>query len=189
MSYSSRPTSIHPGASGGNSLRQPSGHASSQQQSSALSTRIAAKKAELENLRQLRDLSGTLAMQMQALETKISTLKDGTEGLFGLCSDAQGLADHFSVFGQLWHASSPIGIMCSAPSVSRPVSSLPPRFALDLWMLTPPGSFQEKPVACRMLPIRMWMMCARSCPRHWCASPLNSTRRLANDQLRPIMVQ
>lgn len=54
-------------------LRQP-------QPSSALSTRIAAKKAELENLRQLRDLSGTLAMQMQALESKIATLKDGTEG-------------------------------------------------------------------------------------------------------------
>lgn len=56
-------------------IRQP-------QPSSALSTRIAAKKAELENLRQLRDLSGTLAMQMQALESKIGTLKDGTEGQF-----------------------------------------------------------------------------------------------------------
>jgi DASH complex subunit DAD2 len=58
----------------GAGLRQPS------QPSSALTTRIAAKKAELENLRQLRDLSGTLAMQMQALESKIATLKDGTEG-------------------------------------------------------------------------------------------------------------
>jgi DASH complex subunit DAD2 len=58
-------------------LRQPAS-----QPSSALSTRIAAKKAELENLRQLRDLSGTLAMQMQALESKIATLKDGTEGMF-----------------------------------------------------------------------------------------------------------
>lgn len=57
-------------------LRQPAS-----QPSSALSTRIAAKKAELENLRQLRDLSGTLAMQMQALESKIATLKDGTEGM------------------------------------------------------------------------------------------------------------
>ncbi|MBZ6432271.1 MAG: hypothetical protein LBE64_14610 [Acinetobacter pittii] len=59
-------------------MRQPSG--SQSQQSSALSARIAAKKAELENLRQLRDLSGTLAIQMQALDNKISTLKDGTEG-------------------------------------------------------------------------------------------------------------
>ncbi|KAJ6131013.1 DASH complex subunit DAD2 [Penicillium sp. IBT 18751x] len=69
MAYSSRSTML-PGAG----LRQPS------QPSSALATRIAAKKAELDNLRQLRDLSGTLAMQMQALESKIATLKDGTEG-------------------------------------------------------------------------------------------------------------
>ena len=73
MAYSSRPTSILPGAG----LRQPAA-----QPSSALSMRIAAKRAELENLRQLRDLSGTLAMQMQALESKIATLKDGTEGYF-----------------------------------------------------------------------------------------------------------
>ncbi|KAJ5131707.1 DASH complex subunit DAD2 [Penicillium atrosanguineum] len=70
MAYSSRPTML-PGAG----LRQPS------QPSSALAMRIAAKKAELENLRQLRDLSGTLAMQMQALESKIATLKDGTEAV------------------------------------------------------------------------------------------------------------
>ncbi|KAJ5587942.1 DASH complex subunit DAD2 [Penicillium hispanicum] len=72
MAYSSRPTSMLPGAG----LRQPAA-----QPSSALSTRIAAKKAELENLRQLRELSGTLAMQMQALESKIATLKDGTEAV------------------------------------------------------------------------------------------------------------
>ncbi|KAJ5761882.1 uncharacterized protein N7511_005264 [Penicillium nucicola] len=75
-----RPTSMLPGGSGGPSLRQP-GSQSTSQQSSALSARIAAKKAELENLRQLRDLSGTLATQMQALETKVSTLKDGTEAV------------------------------------------------------------------------------------------------------------
>ncbi|KAJ5489579.1 DASH complex subunit DAD2 [Penicillium diatomitis] len=72
MAYSSRPTSMLPGSS----LRQPAS-----QPSSALSARIAAKKAELENLRQLRDLSATLAMQMQALESKIGTLKDGTEAV------------------------------------------------------------------------------------------------------------
>ncbi|KAJ6048974.1 uncharacterized protein N7446_011657 [Penicillium canescens] len=75
-----RPTSILPGAPGGSSLRQP-GSQSTSQQSSALSARITAKKAELENLRQLRDLSGTLATQMQALETKVSTLNDGTEAV------------------------------------------------------------------------------------------------------------
>ncbi|KAJ5186012.1 hypothetical protein N7491_006117 [Penicillium cf. griseofulvum] len=76
MAYSSRPTSMLPGASG-SSMRP----GSQSQQSSALSARIAAKKAELENLRQLRDLSGTLAIQMQALDNKISTLKDGTEAI------------------------------------------------------------------------------------------------------------
>lgn len=80
MAYSSRPTSMFPG---GASLRQPSNQpGTSQQQSSALTTRIASKKAELENLKQLQELSGTLAAQMHALETKIGTLNDGTEGLF-----------------------------------------------------------------------------------------------------------
>lgn len=45
-----------------------------------LLTRISEKKAELENLKQLRDLSAGLAAQMQTLEEKLSTLSDGTEG-------------------------------------------------------------------------------------------------------------
>lgn len=55
---------------------------SSAQQSSILSARIASKKAELEDLKQLRDVSGGLAAQMEVLEQKLSTLRDGTEGLF-----------------------------------------------------------------------------------------------------------
>ncbi|KAI5304361.1 hypothetical protein KEM55_000101, partial [Ascosphaera atra] len=58
-------------------LRQ--GFASSSQQSSALVSRLNAKKAELENLKQLRDVSGALAGRMEALEEKLSTLRDGTE--------------------------------------------------------------------------------------------------------------
>lgn len=108
MAYSSRPTSMLPGAG----LRQPS------QPSSALSTRIAAKKAELENLRQLRDLSGTLAMQMQALESKIATLKDGTEGSFLPLSTTARLLICF----QPLHACLQIGIMFSVPSILPPVS-------------------------------------------------------------------
>lgn len=81
MAYMSRPTSMLPPGSSGTSLRQPSNHGISQQQSSALTIRIASKKAELEHLRQLRDLSATLATQMQTLEAKIGTLNDGTEGL------------------------------------------------------------------------------------------------------------
>ncbi|KAL4801243.1 DASH complex subunit DAD2 [Aspergillus unguis] len=78
MAYASRPTSMFPGGSG--SLRQP-GNAISQQQSSALVARIASKKAELDNLVQLRDMSKGLAGQMEALQTKLATLKDGTEAV------------------------------------------------------------------------------------------------------------
>lgn len=71
-----------PGTSAAASLRQPSGHHNiSQQQSTALASRIAAKQAELDNLKQLRDMSASLAVQMQTLESKLGTLKDGTEGL------------------------------------------------------------------------------------------------------------
>lgn len=81
MSHHPRPTGIFPPSGAGSSLRQPSIHSGgSQQQSSALSMRVEAKRAELENLKQLRDLSGTLASQMQALEEKLGTLRDGTEG-------------------------------------------------------------------------------------------------------------
>ena len=49
-------------------------------QSPVLIARINEKKAELENLRQLRDLSAGLAEQMKTLEDKLATLSDGTEG-------------------------------------------------------------------------------------------------------------
>lgn len=52
--------------------------------SPALLARIEEKKAELENLRELRDLSTAVAGQMEALEQKLSTLSDGTEGLLAL---------------------------------------------------------------------------------------------------------
>lgn len=50
-------------------------------QSGALQARIEEKKAELENLKELRDLSAAVANQMEALELKLSTLSDGTEGM------------------------------------------------------------------------------------------------------------
>lgn len=49
--------------------------------SPALLARIEEKKAELDNLKQLRDLSADVAAQMEALEQKLATLSDGTEGL------------------------------------------------------------------------------------------------------------
>ncbi len=56
-------------------------------QSPVLVARINEKKVELENLKQLRDLSGQLAGQMQMLEDKLATLANGTEGIYDLSAD------------------------------------------------------------------------------------------------------
>ncbi|KAF5550095.1 dash complex subunit dad2 [Fusarium mexicanum] len=73
MSYPTRPISSH--------MRAPSASASSSGQSPALLARIEEKKAELENLKELRELSAAVATQMEALEQKLSTLSDGTEAI------------------------------------------------------------------------------------------------------------
>lgn len=61
-------------------MRAPSNSTSSAAQSPALVARIEEKKAELENLKELRDLSAAVATQMEALEHNLSILSDGTEG-------------------------------------------------------------------------------------------------------------
>ncbi|WZH39351.1 DASH complex subunit Dad2-domain-containing protein [Fusarium acuminatum] len=71
MSYPTRPISSH--------MRAPSASSSSAGQSPALLARIEEKKAELENLKELRELSAAVATQMEALEQRLSTLSDGTE--------------------------------------------------------------------------------------------------------------
>jgi hypothetical protein len=58
--------------------------------------RVNEKKAELENLKELRDLSAAAATQMEALEQKLATLSDGTEGLLGGLAVCIPLADSFS---------------------------------------------------------------------------------------------
>ncbi|KAF5706376.1 dash complex subunit dad2 [Fusarium mundagurra] len=73
MSYPTRPISSH--------MRAPSASSSSGGQSPALLARIEEKKAELENLKELRELSAAVATQMEALEQKLSTLSDGTEAI------------------------------------------------------------------------------------------------------------
>lgn len=73
MSYHTRSISSH--------MRAPSVSASSAGQSPALLARIEEKKAELESLKELRDLSSAVAAQMEALEKKLSTLSDGTQGM------------------------------------------------------------------------------------------------------------
>lgn len=52
------------------------------QQSTFLQQKIADKKAELANLKDLQALSGGLADQMQMLADKLQTLSNGTEGMF-----------------------------------------------------------------------------------------------------------
>ncbi|KAK0347627.1 DASH complex subunit dad2 [Friedmanniomyces endolithicus] len=78
------PSHIRPRPSSGLGLRNsnPSAStASNNPQTSALHSRIAEKKVELESLRQLRDLSAGLAGQMQQLEEKLATLGTGTEAV------------------------------------------------------------------------------------------------------------
>ncbi|KAL8741841.1 MAG: hypothetical protein Q9190_005600 [Brigantiaea leucoxantha] len=52
-----------------------------------LIARINEKKAELENLKELRNLSAGLAAQMQALEERLSTLSNGAEAVAAVLSN------------------------------------------------------------------------------------------------------
>ncbi|CRG85586.1 hypothetical protein PISL3812_02631 [Talaromyces islandicus] len=72
-------------------FRQNDVYSVSSQQAMILASRIEAKKAELENLSQLRDLSNALAMRMEALEKQLSTLKDGTEAIACVLSNWQNV--------------------------------------------------------------------------------------------------
>ena len=82
MSYAPRPTMSAATAAGRPTLSGalPGGSTSGGSQSTVLQNRIAEKRAELDNLKQLRDLSAAVATQMEALEQKLATLSDGTEG-------------------------------------------------------------------------------------------------------------
>lgn len=71
-------------------LRNPSLTQSGNATSSAtpsLQARIEEKRVELANLRELRDLSGQLANQMQMLEDKVATLSNGTEAVAAVLSN------------------------------------------------------------------------------------------------------
>ncbi|KAI0485467.1 DASH complex subunit Dad2-domain-containing protein [Xylaria cf. heliscus] len=77
MAFSTRtlPGHMRQGSTNSNSNSQSTG------QSAALLARVNEKKAELENLRELRDLSAAVADQMEALQLKLATLSDGTEAI------------------------------------------------------------------------------------------------------------
>ncbi|EEQ28517.1 DASH complex subunit dad2 [Microsporum audouinii] len=74
MSYNKRTTAIFPSSVTGSLSSRPGN------QSSSLAALVAAKRAELEDIRQLRDASNTLTTQLEALEAKLATLQDGAEG-------------------------------------------------------------------------------------------------------------
>lgn len=67
-------------------LRNPS-LGGSHQQSPVMLARIAEKRAELANLKDLQALSGGLADQMQMLANKLQTLSDGTEAVAAVLSN------------------------------------------------------------------------------------------------------
>ncbi|EPQ64035.1 DASH complex subunit Dad2 [Blumeria graminis f. sp. tritici 96224] len=83
MPYSSRPLPSHLRHVSNTSNFTLSG------QSPKLLARIERKKLELANLKQLRDLSASLAQQMQSLEEKLATLTDGTEAVATVLSNWQ----------------------------------------------------------------------------------------------------
>ena len=78
-----RPTSLAAAASTNSKSSFSSTHA----HTSPLAARIAEKKRELSDLRELRDLSGQLASQMGQLEEKLGTLAGGTEAVAAILSN------------------------------------------------------------------------------------------------------
>ncbi|KAK7920389.1 hypothetical protein PG985_008411 [Apiospora marii] len=77
MAFSTRSLSGH--LRQGSTTSNP--NAQSTGQSAALLSRINEKKAELESLKELRELSAAVANEMESLEQKLSTLSDGTEAI------------------------------------------------------------------------------------------------------------
>ncbi|KIW87025.1 uncharacterized protein Z519_12322 [Cladophialophora bantiana CBS 173.52] len=80
MSYAPRPTDIHPSASAGSNTSSTL-RSSTLPAQSHLQARIASKRAELENLRQLCDLSAHLTSQLEQLEKKLGSLRDGAQAV------------------------------------------------------------------------------------------------------------
>ncbi|KAI0395972.1 DASH complex subunit Dad2-domain-containing protein [Xylariaceae sp. FL0594] len=83
MAFSARQFSGHMRQSSTNS----NANVQSTGQSPALLARVNEKKAELENLKELRDLSAAVADQMEALQQKLATLSDGTEAIATVVSN------------------------------------------------------------------------------------------------------
>ncbi|KAI5863356.1 DASH complex subunit Dad2-domain-containing protein [Durotheca rogersii] len=108
MAFPSRalPNHLRQGSTSTNPTAQPVG------QSPALLARVNEKRAELENLQELRDLSAAVASQMEALEQKLATLSDGTEAI------ATVLGNWHNVLRAINMASGRLAASCSSSGES-----------------------------------------------------------------------
>ncbi|KAL3469997.1 DASH complex subunit Dad2-domain-containing protein [Aspergillus californicus] len=141
MTYASRPTSMLPPGSSAASLRQPS-NVGSQQQSSALAARIASKKAELDNLTQLRDMSNALAVQMETLQVKLETLKDGTESVACVLANWDNVLRAITMASTRLTALNGVTDQESGAETKDDASSNPP---LPATLVRIPATKQDKP--------------------------------------------
>lgn len=97
------------------------------QQSTFLQQKIADKKTELANLKDLQALSGGLADQMQMLADKLQTLSNGTEGMWRSLIDQNTHDNHrtarmLTVYKQLLQRYFRIGTTFFVLSTWLPVS-------------------------------------------------------------------
>ena len=116
MSYATR-QSILP------SSRQSAFGATANASNNALQQRIAQKREELENLKQLRDLSGNLASQMGELEKKLSTLRDGAESVACVLQNWQGVLDVITMAST--QAASALHAKANTEDTETPAPKLP----------------------------------------------------------------
>ncbi|KAK2735970.1 hypothetical protein FQN57_001043 [Myotisia sp. PD_48] len=82
MSHRARLTTIPQSTPGASSIGASGAFAPrSGNQPSNLAARVAAKRAELENIQRLRDASIALTTQLETLEAKLATLHDGAQAV------------------------------------------------------------------------------------------------------------
>ncbi|MCJ1336755.1 hypothetical protein MMC09_002033 [Bachmanniomyces sp. S44760] len=96
-----------------------------QGQSPILLARISEKRAELESLKQLRDLSGALAAQMGILEEKLATLSNGTEAVATVLSNWHNVLRAINMASAKLPAPKSAADDASIPPPQQPPSEVP----------------------------------------------------------------
>ena len=100
MSYPTRSLAV--GVGGTSSASSSSGP-----QSAHLLARIREKKAELDNLVQLRELSAAVAAEMEKLEQKLGTLSDGTEAIATVVANWNSVLQAINMASGAFYSSRP----------------------------------------------------------------------------------